>query len=541
MIEILSKDLLGRITKFKTKTGVVETPAFLPVVHPLRELISPKQMYRTFKCKAIITNAYLLFKEKEGNIHSLLDFPGTIMTDSGAYQLLVYGEIDVGPSQIIQFQERIGSDIAVILDIPTGGKSTYEQAMATVEETLKRAAESIPQRTRSDILWVAPVQGGTYPTLVAESARRISKLDFSIFAIGSPTQLLERYRFAQLVELVMTAKRNLPVDKPVHLFGAGHPIIFPLIVAMGCDMFDSAAYALFARNNRVLTSTGTYRLNEIKEEFCYCPTCVQYTVKEIKQLEQGERTRVLAEHNLYVCLQEISRIKQAIREGRLWRLVESRLSSHPSIIDAMNQFSLYKDFIEKFSPVTKSKAIFFSSEWSLHQPEVIRHQRKMASYHPPVINQDILLLMAAPITRPYHSAPEYSKVVISFKKHAPLLLSKLHIIFLSPYFGLVPIELSDIYPLAQNETPHLFPCNWVSRIIKQVSEYVLRNRCYSTFIGILPNDKDWRQISKMCSMFFRNHSKQWICVHTNFTKESLTKEIQHIIKKQYCDYLVSEN
>jgi 7-cyano-7-deazaguanine tRNA-ribosyltransferase len=536
MIEILSKDLLGRIAKFKTKTGIVETPAFLPVVHPLRELISPKQMYETFKCKAIITNAYLLFREKEERIHSLLDFPGTVMTDSGAYQLLVYGEVDVAPSQIIQFQERIGSDIAVILDTPTGGNSTYKQALATVEETLKRAAESIPQRTRSDILWVGPIQGGVYPNLVAESARRIAELDFSIFAIGSPTQLLESYRFAKLVELVMTAKRNLPVDKPVHLFGAGHPIIFPLIVAMGCDMFDSAAYALFARNNRVLTPTGTYRLNEIKEEFCICPTCIQYTVAEIKQLEKTERTRVLAEHNLYVCIREISRIKQAIREGRLWRLVESRLSSHPSLLDAMNQFSLHTDFIEIFSPVTKSKAIFFSSEWSLYQPEVIRHQRKIAAYNPPSNNQDVLVLMAAPAARPYHSAPECNKVLSVFEKHAPLLLSKLHFVFVSPYFGLVPIELSDIYPLAQNETPNLFPCNWASRIIRQVSEYVSHNPCYSKLIGILPNDVNWRRISNMLSRFFRNRSIQWMCVLTNFTKESLTKAIRRIMKKQQQDY-----
>ncbi len=539
MMEILSKDLLGRITRFKTKTGFVETPAFLPVVHPLRELIPPRRIYETFKCNTIITNAYLLYKEKEERIHSLLDFPGSIMTDSGAYQLLVYGQVDVAPSQIIQFQERIGSDIAVILDLPTGGKSTQQQARATVEETLKRAAESIPLRTRSDVLWVVPIQGGTYPALVAESARRASKLDFSIFAIGSPTQLLESYNFAKVVELVMAAKRNLPVHKPVHLFGAGHPLIFPLIVAMGCDMFDSAAYALFARNNRVLTSMGTYRLSEIQEEFCFCPTCIQYTIKEIKQLEQSERTRVLAEHNLYVCLLEISRIKQAIREGRLWRLVESRLNNHPSLVDAMNQFSLHTDFIEHFSPVTKSKAIFISSEWSLQQPEVIRHQRKMAFYSPPSNNQDILVLMAAPTTRPYHSAPECNKVKNLFKKYAPFLLGRFHVLFISPHLGLVPIELSDVFPLAQNETPNLFPCNWASRIIKQISQYVIRNQCYLTFIGILPSDKNWRNISHMCSRFFRNHSKQWVCALTDFSKESLNKAIRRIVKKQYSEYLIS--
>lgn len=541
MIEISSKDLLGRITKFKTKTGLVETPAFLPVVHPLRELIPPKQLFETFKCRTIITNAYLLYKGKEERIHSLLDFPGSIMTDSGAYQLLVYGQVDVSPSEIIQFQERIESDIAVILDIPTGGKSTEQQAKVTVEETLKRAEASILQRTKSDILWVGPIQGGTYPALVAESARRISKLDFSIFAIGSPTQLLENYRFGKLVELVMAAKRNLPVHKPVHLFGAGHPLIFPLIVAMGCDMFDSAAYALFARNNRMMTSTGTYRLDDVEEGFCICPTCIHYTIREIKQLEQEERTRVLAEHNLYACLQEISLIKQAIREGRLWRLVESRLNSHPSLVDAINQFSLHTDFIEHFSPVTKSKAIFISSDWSLKQPEIIRHHKKISNYSLPPNNLDILVLLSAPTTRPYHSSNEYNQVKEVFKKHTPSLLSRCHFIFISPHLGLVPIELSDVYPLAQNETPSVFPCNWAPRLVKQLSQYISCNQHYSTFIGVLLSDKPWRRLSQMCSRLFRSQLKPWMSALTDFTRTSLTKTILRIVKRNFGEYYTSEN
>jgi 7-cyano-7-deazaguanine tRNA-ribosyltransferase len=541
MIEILSKDLLGRIAKFRTKTGLVETPAFLPVVHPLRELIPPRKLFETFKCKTIITNAYLLYKEKRERIHSLLDFPGSIMTDSGAYQLLVYGQVDVSPSQIIQFQECIESDIAVILDIPTGGRSTEKQAKATVEETLKRAADSISERTRSDILWVGPVQGGTYPTLVAESARRISKLDFSIFAIGSPTQLLENYRFGKLVELVMAAKRNLPVHKPVHLFGAGHPLIFPLIVAMGCDMFDSAAYALFARNNRMLTPTGTYRLEEVEEEFCICPTCIQYTIREIKQLEQEERTRVLAEHNLYVCVQEISRIKQAIREGRLWRLVESRLNSHPSLVDAINQFSLHTDFIEHFSPVTKSKAIFISSDWSLQQPEIIRHEKKMVSYTLPPNHPDILVIMAAPTSRPYHSSPECNLVKTLLKRYAPSLLPRFHFVFVSPHLGLVPIELCDVYPLAQNETPRVYPCNWAPRMIEQLSHYISNNKHYSAFIGFLPSEKRWRRVSQMCARLFRNRSKPWLCSLSNFTRESLTKVVLRMLRRNFTEHCISEN
>ncbi len=58
---------------------------------------------------------------------------------------------------------------------------------------------------------------------------------------------MEAYRFSDLVEVVMAAKKGLGPGAPVHLFGAGHPMVFALAAAMGCDLFDSAAYALFAR------------------------------------------------------------------------------------------------------------------------------------------------------------------------------------------------------------------------------------------------------------------------------------------------------
>ena len=533
MIEILGKDLLGRITRFKTKTGTIETPIFVPVVHPTNTLIPPREMYTKFGCSTIITNAYLLLKNKpqSANIHSLLDFPGSIMTDSGAYQLLVYGEVSVTPRQIIKFQERIGSDIAVILDVPTGSHATYAQAKKTVEETLNRARDALDQLTRSDILWVAPIQGGAYSDLVEYAAKQISKMEgFSLFAIGSPTQIMERYQFGRLVDLVMAARKNLPSNKPIHLFGAGHPLIFPLIVAMGCDIFDSAAYAIYARNSRLLTPEGTYRLDEIHEEFCYCPACSRYTVKEIKQLEPPERVRVLAEHNLYVCVQEIARVKQAIREGRLWHLLENRLLSHPALINAINRFRLYINFIERFSPVSKKRALFMPSRWSLIQPEVVRHEKRIISYAPPA-KRAILLLMSAPLPRPHHNSAEYVQIKELLHEHLGPLSNCIHTIFLSPYFGPIPAELDEVYPLAQNEAPKIPPFNWAPRVIQLISDYLSHHTIYSGGIGIFPNEPVWRRISRICARFFKYESKTWICTYTDFNKQSLRKAIARIARR----------
>jgi 7-cyano-7-deazaguanine tRNA-ribosyltransferase len=531
MIEIQSKDLLARIAKFRTKSGVIETPAFLPVVHPTRVLIPPRQIFDNFGCKALITNSYLLLKSgNHGKIHDVLDFPGSIMTDSGAYQLLIYGEVSISPNQIIEFQENIESDIAVILDTPTGGHSSYKQAQITVDETLKRAKDSIPLRKDSKILWVGPVQGGTYPDLVQKSAQEISKQDFSIYAIGSPTQLMEQYKFDKLVELVMAAKRNLPLDKPVHLFGAGHPLIFPLIVAMGCDLFDSAAYALFARHDRLLSSTGTLRLAELYENFCTCPICSEYSISEIKRLDKSNRTRILAEHNLHVCFNEIIRIKQAIREGRLWRLIESRLSSHPALVDAMNQLIRHSPFIEELTPISKRKALFITSKWSLFQPEIVRHKTKITSFALPPSSRPGILLLAAPSTKPYRLSSDYLRIRQVLTEIIPNFETSFDTIFLSPNFGLVPIEICDVYPLAQHETSSIPPHFQVDELRSHLITFIANNNSYSVCIGIFPSSKSWKTLTRFWSRKLQKLSITSFFSHIDFENPRFSTIIKKLGK-----------
>ena len=125
--EIKQKDLLGRIGKLKTKSVTVETPLLCPVVNPSIQLVTPKKLEETFGFEAIIANAYILKKRYQNKpvdegLHKFLDYYGAIMTDSGAYQILIYGEVEVSQEEIVAYQEDIGSDIATMLDIPTGWK-----------------------------------------------------------------------------------------------------------------------------------------------------------------------------------------------------------------------------------------------------------------------------------------------------------------------------------------------------------------------------------------------------------------------------------
>jgi len=397
--EVRERDILARIGKLKTKSGKVETPLLFPVVNPAVQPIPPKKIEEVFGCEALITNAYILkkrFGEKpvETGIHKFLDFNRAVMTDSGAYQILVYGDVEITPKEIVRYQEQIDTDIATILDLPTGWNVSRRQAEKTVKETIRRAKELFKLKTRDDVLWVGPIQGGVHLDLVAKSAVEMSKLPFQIHALGSPTEVMKHYRFDVLVDMIMTAKMNLPLERPFHLFGAGHPFMFALAIALGCDLFDSAAYAIYAREKRYMTEYGTSKLNDLDYFPCSCPKCVKMTPKEVLELPQNERQAFLAEHNLYVCITELKRIKKAIKEGRLWEHLEIRAHGHPALLQAVKKLKKYEEFIERHSPLTKKKGIFFFNSLGLLRPEVVRYRKRMIyRYTPPMGVENLMLFI----------------------------------------------------------------------------------------------------------------------------------------------------
>jgi len=477
--EIKEKDLLARIGRLKTKSGTVETPLLFPVINPVTQAVPPRRIKEEFGFEAVITNAYILkqrFSDKpvrEG-LHRFLDFNGVVMTDSGAYQILVYGGIQTNQEEIVRYQELVGSDVATILDVPTGWRVSEVYAKETVDETLKRARHFFEEKSRDDILWVGPVQGGRYLSLVARSAREMGKLPFQVYALGSPTEVMERYRFDVLVDMVLTAKMNLPVDRPLHLFGAGHPFMFALAVALGCDFFDSAAYALYAKEDRYMTESGTFRVGEMDYFPCQCPKCTRTSPKQVRELSPKERQTFLAEHNLYVCAAELRRIKQAIKDGRLWELLEMRAHAHPALLQAVKRLGKYGEFVEKFSPAVKDSGLFFFDHVGLVRPEVIRYRRKLAERYSVPKEAKTLLLVPQTESKPFHKSHEYKRIRKLLKQDFQAEMDRVHVCFYCAPFGVVPVELDEVYPLSQHETA--LPLDWETRnyVTEQVAEYISR-------------------------------------------------------------------
>ncbi|MEM2881906.1 MAG: tRNA guanosine(15) transglycosylase TgtA [Candidatus Bathyarchaeia archaeon] len=437
------RDLMGRIGRLRTKREILETPYMFPVVNPLVQPIPPRELKERFGFKAIMVNAHLLRKNfgnevVEKGVHRFLGFDGIIATDSGAYQILVYGGIDSAPDEIIRFQESIGSDIGVILDIPTPYGAKREEAERGVLETHRRAEEAFRIISGDGMLWVGPIQGGTHFDLLSSSALRMSSLPFHILALGSPTQILKQYRYDLLSRMIATVRSIIPPSKPLHLFGAGHPAMFSLAVALGCDLFDSASYALFAREGRYMTEGGTMRLKDLKHFPCSCSACSRYEPSEVAKCDGKFIERFLAEHNLNACIEELRRIKQAISDGALWELLGQRARSHPSLFRAFMGLRSYSDLLEKYSPSTKKGGIFYFDRPDLGRPEIQRYWRRLLERYsiPEEVDKLIVYSGSDPTKR---LGDEEIRRVRFFK-------------LINPY-GFVPWELLETFPLFQTEGP----------------------------------------------------------------------------------------
>lgn len=476
--EIKYKDARGRSGILKTPHGKVRTPALMPVIHPGKQTLDVKK----HGAEIVITNAYIIYKNQdlkietlEYGVHRLINFPGPVVTDSGSFQLSEYGDIQINNQEIVKFQEEIGADIGTSLDIPTPPFVSRKRAQKELQVTIRRAREAL--RVRDKMMLNSVVQGSTYPDLRAECARALGKMEFDVYPIGAVVPLMENYHFTDLMEVIMASVPNLPESHPRHLMGAGHPMIFAFAVALGCDLFDSAAYILYAQDDRILMPNGTFKLKNLSEMPCPCSVCSSYTPDELRNMKKDDRIKLIAEHNLNISFAEIRLIRQALVEGSLWELVEQRCRSHPYLLDALRNLKSYKADLERYDPPYKKSAFLYSGSESLNRPEVHRHLERLKR-----LPQKNRLLILPPSPKPYskhamvinklYTNNKYLNVSDFLSELKDLSNSDLQVVVVDIPFGVIPLEIEEVYPLSQNESPQNYDEDAKLFLQKTLEQYI---------------------------------------------------------------------
>ena len=470
LFEISKTDLAGRIGTLYTNHGKIETPAYVPVIHPVKQTI-PSKKIREIGFDLVITNAYIT-KNNYGDeaikkgIHQIIDFDGGIMTDSGGYQVLEYGDVKVLPPEMANFEKGIMTDFAIPLDKPTGFGMPIKKAEEYVKHTLKVSKQTLEDSEDNGQIWIGPIQGGEHFDLVAKSTKGLVNMGFQMLALGSPVEFMESYEYRLLAQMIVAAKKQMPYSIPLHLFGAGHPLTIPFAIALGCDTFDSASYMLYAKQLRYITDDGTRYLADISVFPCNCEICTKYTPDEFRKLEETEKINQLAIHNLYSIKLEVDKVKQAIHEGRLWEYVIKKARAHPKLFEMIEVMVENSEFLGLSTPKFKEKAIFLYSKEDQFRPEVQSYHNMVRRFKS---KKKRLVVTKESSTKPGYLSHQYIGLKKKFKD-----FDSFQVCQYNPHLGLIPIEISDIFPAAHHET---------ARVIFDPKEFPTFEKTWNVFFS----------------------------------------------------------
>ncbi len=352
----------ARITQFETPHGVIETPVFMPVGTQATVKTLTSDEVRDIGFKIILANTYHLYLQpgadvikKAGYIHRFMNWDGAVLTDSGGFQVLSLKELRkissdgvefrsfidgskhfFTPELVIETQEKIGSDIAIPLDICGMYPSPKEETKRELDITVEWAKRSLKAHKKEDQILFGVIQGGFYKDLRKEAVERILELDFPGVTLGGLSIGEEKELTNEMVDYTVSL---LPENKPRYFMGVGDPLSILEYVRLGVDMFDCVLPTRIARNRSLLTKNGTIKITKsiYKEDFtpieddCKCYTCTHYTKAYLNHLFKAKEFlagRLATIHNLYFMQHFILDIRNAIKEGRFKEFYESFKSQY---------------------------------------------------------------------------------------------------------------------------------------------------------------------------------------------------------------------
>ncbi len=443
--EVVTRDGWARNGRLHTSTHVLSTPALLPVINPNIRTVEPAEMWEKYGFEAVITNSYVIWKHedltkqaREEGVHAMLNFPGVIMTDSGTFQNYIYGDVEVGVAEIVAFQREIGVDIATMLDVFGTPDMTREEIDEAVMETAARSEDSL--KAAEGILMNGPIQGGVHADLRQRSAELMGEHGFAVHPIGGIVPLMERQRYRELIEIIVACREHIPAERPVHIFGCGHPHLFPICVALGADLFDSAAYAIFARDDRILFPWGTVRLSALAHWPYASNAFSGITPDEVRALPDDERCELLSRHNLEVTAAEISRCRQAVRDGTIWQLVEERSHTNPALREATLWLydNLPNDLINSTESL-RDGGVIWSEDLPLHPPSLAAYDRLLSKVKVGLNGSNVIVLYGK--QAPWRD--RCGSLVNTIDQRWPNAVILVH----TP-LGLIPYSLEDLSPFA---------------------------------------------------------------------------------------------
>lgn len=288
----------------------------------------------------ILANNYHLYLrpgskniKKLGGIHKFMNWPHTILTDSGGFQIQslkpkitdegaeFVSHIDgskhfLTPESATMSQIDIGADIIMAFDhsVPAGASHAFaKECVARTHQWLLRCIATMNQEPTNQQLF-GIIQGGEFPDLLQESAKFVVDQDLPGVAIGGAVIGSDP---KQTADTIAAVRDLLPKDKPLYAMGVGvRSSDLISVIKAGADMFDCVAPTRLARAGLLYNhESPTERLDINQSKFkldqkpldsdCDCYTCRNYTRAYLHHLCKSRELlfyRLASIHNLRVMI-----------------------------------------------------------------------------------------------------------------------------------------------------------------------------------------------------------------------------------------------
>jgi queuine tRNA-ribosyltransferase len=350
---ISATDGKARTGTIAMQRGEIRTPAFMPVGTAATVKAMKPAAVRAIGADIILGNTYHLMLRpgaermaRLGGLHSFMDWPRPILTDSGGYQVMSLSALTklteegvafsshldgskhlITPERSMEIQRLLGSDIVMAFDECTKNGATREEAAASMERSMRWARRSregfdsgAEHAARAALFGIQ--QGSLDEDLRLRSAQALIEIGFDGYAIGG---LAVGEGQEAMFAVLDYAPGQLPVDKPRYLMGVGKPDDIVGAVERGVDMFDCVLPTRSGRNGQAFTWDGPLNLRNAKFAEDLTPLDPESPVANASKaylhhlIKSGEMlgAMLMTEHNLWFYQQLMAGLREAIAEGRL--------------------------------------------------------------------------------------------------------------------------------------------------------------------------------------------------------------------------------
>ncbi|WP_067333455.1 tRNA guanosine(34) transglycosylase Tgt [Stappia indica] len=352
---LLATDGMARRGEIVTPHGRVATPAFMPVgTQATVKAMYPGQV-RELGADVVLGNTYHLMLRpgaeriaRLGGLHTFMNWPHTILTDSGGFQVMSLAQLRklteegvtfqshidgsrhvMTPERSVEIQQLLGSDIQMQLDECIALPAPREDVERAMRLSLRWAERSRAQFEkmggpgRGQALY-GIVQGGDVPDLRIASAQALGEMPFEGYSVGGLAVGEPQDVMLAMLEVTTPA---MPVDKPRYLMGVGTPEDILESVARGIDQFDCVMPTRAGRHGLAYTRYGKVNLKNARhaddprplDEASDCPAARDYSrayLHHLVKAGEGLAAMLLTWTNLAYYQTLMREMRAAIEEGR---------------------------------------------------------------------------------------------------------------------------------------------------------------------------------------------------------------------------------